>query len=295
MGQVSEGKKSERFKFIDEHQARFGIRYLCKKMNVSFQGYYQWCHRKPSSRDLENAHLTEKIIRLYEKHKGNYGSPRIVAELKAEGVHVNHKRVARLMKEASLVGKAGRIYRRKPLPENSCIKVPNKQREKGFPKKPNQQWVGDVTYLKVKGQWRYLAVILDLCSRKVIGWELSNSRTSELTLSALNKAARFRRRTKGMIFHSDRGSEYGAHAYRDRLTELDIEPSMNRPGYMNDNVYVESFFQSMKTECYKGVEFESDEQLRSTLNWYLGRYYNRDRRHSALGFISPTKYETMSA
>jgi len=98
-----------------------------------------------------------------------------------------------------------------------------------------------------------------------------------------------------MNFHSDRGSEYGAHAYRDRLTELDIEPSMNRPGYMNDNVYVESFFQSMKTECYKGVEFESDEQLRSTLNWYLGRYYNRDRRHSALGFISPTKYETMSA
>jgi len=136
VGQVSEGKKSERFQFIDEHQARFGIRYLCKKMNVSFQGYYQWCHRKPSSRDLENARLTEKIIRLYEKHKGNYGSPRIVAELKAEGVHVNHKRVARLMKEASLVGKAGRIYRRKPLPENSCIKVPNKQREKGFPNYP---------------------------------------------------------------------------------------------------------------------------------------------------------------
>ncbi|WP_143732419.1 IS3 family transposase [Microbulbifer sp. GL-2] len=235
------------------------------------------------------------IEAIYTQHDGNYGSPRISAELKAKGERINHKRVERLMREAGIVGKAGRIYRRRPLPGNPCIKVENLQREHGMPSKPDSQWAGDVTYLKINGQWQYLAVIIDLYSRKVLGWELSDTRTVELTLSALNKAVRRRNIESDLIFHSDRGSEYGAYAYQNRLKELGIEPSMNRPGFMNDNVYVESFFQTLKTESFKGFNFESVEELRANLAWYLDRYYNFKRRHGSLGFKSPDEYERMAA
>lgn len=237
----------------------------------------------------------EKITEIYIQHDENYGSPRICAELRAQGIMVNHKRVERLMKESGLVGKAGRIYRRKPLPVNPCITVPNLKREEGHPDKPNQQWAGDVTYLKIQGVWQYLAVILDLYSRKVVGWELSGTRTVALTLAALDNAIRNRKIEKGMIFHSDRGAEYGAHVYQERLKQIGIRPSMNRPGYMNDNVFVESFFQTLKTESFKGMEFDSVYELRMTLSWYLEDYYNLKRRHSSLGFKSPCEYEKMVA
>ena len=236
-----------------------------------------------------------KIREIFIEHDGNYGSPRINAELRRQGECINHKRVERLMREHGFVGKAGRIYRRKALPENPCIKVPNIQRERGHPVKPNQQWAGDVTYLKVNGAWQYLAVIIDLYSRRVVGWELSGSRTVALTLSALKKAAASRQIGKGLIFHSDRGSEYGANVYQNQLRNLGIMPSMNRPGFMNDNVYVESFFQTLKTECFRRVEFESVEELRMTLAWYMDDYYNGYRLHGSLGFRAPDEYERMVA
>ncbi len=291
MGGVSEGTKAERFGFITEHEAQFGIRYLCRKLNVSPQGYYQWLSRTDTTRDLENKWMMERIKQIYTQHDGNYGSPRICAALKVQGFMINHKRVERLMRQAGLVGKAGRIYRRKPLPKNPCINVPNIMREEGAPTRPNQQWAGDVTYLKINGVWQYLAVIIDLYSRKVVGWELSGTRAAALTLAALDKAVRSRGVEEGLIFHSDRGSEYGAHAYHARLQQLGIRPSMNRPGYMTDNIYVESFFQTLKTESFKGIAFTSALELRSALSWYLEDYYNRIRLHGSLGFKSPSEYE----
>ena len=190
MGRVSEGSKAERFGFIAKNHSDFGIRYLCQKLNVSPQGYYKWANRSETEKEVRDQHLLKKIADIYKRHNGNYGSPRICAELKAQGEKVNHKRVERLMRDAGLVGKAGRIYRRRPLPENPCIKVPNLRRLQGKPSGPNKQWVGDVTYLKVNGQWQYLAVVMDLYSRKIVGWELSGNRTVGLTLSALNKALR---------------------------------------------------------------------------------------------------------
>jgi transposase InsO family protein len=295
VGRVSEGTKAERFGFVADHHSDFGIRYLCEKLHVTYQGYYKWLEREESARDKDNKRLFQKIQQIFDKHNGNYGSPRIHAALRDRGELVNHKRVERLMRENSLVGKAGRIYRRKPLPDNSCIKVANIQRDLGMPTKPNQQWAGDVTYLKVNGQWQYLAVIIDLYSRKIIGWALSNTRTVALTLAALNKAARVRKRAAGLIFHSDRGSEYGAHAYQKRLRKLGITPSMNRAGYMNDNIYVETFFQTLKTESSKGLEFESVHELRMTLAWYMESYYNKQRLHGSLGFCNPNEYERMAA
>ncbi|WP_444886455.1 IS3 family transposase [Microbulbifer sp. JMSA008] len=295
MGNVPERSKAERFSFIALNRSDFGVRYLCRYLNVSPQGFYKWLNRDESTRDIENRQILGYIEAIYAQHDGNYGSPRISAELKANGERINHKRVERLMREAGIVVKAGRIYRRRPLPGNPCIKVENLQREHGMPIKPDSQWAGDVTYLKINGQWQYLAVIIDLYSRKVLGWELSDTRTVELTLSALNKAVRCRNIESDLIFHSDRGSEYGAYAYQNRLKELGIVPSMNRPGFMNDNVYVESFFQTLKTESFKGFNFESVEELRTNLSWYLDRYYNFKRRHGSLGFKSPDEYERMAA
>jgi len=274
---------------------QFGVRYLCRKLSVSPQGYYQSISQKETDREIENRRVMEKIEEIYTQHDGNYGSPRVCAELKAQGYTINHKRVERLMREAGLVGKAGRIYRRKPLPENPCINVPNLKRQEGEPTKPNQQWAGDVTYLKLHGVWQYLAVIIDIYSRKVVGWELSGTRTVALTLAALEKAVSTRKIEEGLIFHSDRGSEYGAYAYQTRLKQLGIRPSMNRPGYMNDNVFVESFFQSLKTESFTGIAFDSVRELRTTLSCYLEDYYNRIRLHGSLGFKSPSEYEKMVA
>lgn len=295
MGRVSEGTKAERFAFIAENLEQFGIRYLCRKLDVSPQGFYQWSDRPVTGREIENKLMTEKIEKIFNDHDGNYGSPRIYSELRSQGIIINHKRVERLMKEAGLVGKAGRIYRRKPLPENPCIRVPNLKREAGKPVRPNQQWAGDVTYLKVQNVCLYLAVVIDLYSRRVIGWELSKTRTVTLTLAALNQAVRNRKVEKNLIFHSDRGSEYGAHLYQARLGEMGIRPSMNRPGQMNDNAFMESFFQTFKTESFKGIEFSSAHELKMALSWYMDDYYNATRLHGSLGYKTPDDYEKMAA
>lgn len=248
-----------------------------------------------SARDRENDQIGGLIRAVFDEHRGNYGSPRIHAELRRRGYRINRKRVARLMKEMALVGKAGRIYRRKPLSENHCIKVANLVRELGPPDRPHQQWAGDVTYLKLKGKWLYLAVVLDLYTRKIQGWALGRSRTTELTLSALGQAVRSCPIRSSLVFHSDRGSEYGSYRYQNQLRRWGIRASMNRPDCMNDNVYVESFFQSLKTESFKRLEFASEADLRKTLTEYIDRYYNRERLHSALGFNTPDEYEKLAA
>jgi putative transposase len=295
VGRVSEGKKAERFAFIAEHHAYFGVRYLCRQLKVSFQGYHKWLHRPPSVRDQVNQKVLCKIERLFQEHDGNYGSPRIHAALVDEGEVVNHKRVERLMRESGLVGKAGRLYRRKPLPVNPCITVPNRRLAKGMPSGPDQQWVGDVTYLKLRGTWQYLSVVMDLYSRQVIGWCLSGSRTVDLTLAALAKAFSCRHVEAGLIFHSDRGSEYGAKRYQQALADSGIVSSMNRVGVMNNNVYIETFFQTFKTECFKGIDFRSVKELREVIAEYLDDYYNTRRHHSALGYKTPSDYERMAA
>jgi len=295
VGQVSEGSKAARFGFIAEHRAVFGIRYLCEQLNVSSQGFYKWQDRKDSVRYLENQRIAKRIKQLFFEHDGNYGSPRIDAALREQGERVNHKRVERLMRDMGLVGKVSRLYRSKPLAKNPCITVENLRREELHPISINQQWAGDVTYLKVNGHWSYLAVILDLYSRRIVGWELSQTRTAELTVAALRKALLHRDVKPGMIFHSDRGAEYGSHYFQDELKRAGIRPSMNRPKHMTDNAHVESFFRTMKTESFHGLEFESTCQLRMTLACYIDDYYNTKRLHSSLGFKIPHTYENMAA
>lgn len=252
-------------------------------------------NRKESVRDVKNRALAQEIKQIFVEHNGNYGSPRVYSELRANGHRVNKKRVERLMRNVGLVGKAGRIYRRKALAGNPCIRVANNRMGLEAPTRPNQQWAGDVTYLKVSGQWFYLAVILDLYSRRIVGWSLDRSRTVELTTAALENALAHREVEPGMVFHSDRGSEYGAFSYQQALKRAGITPSMNRPKHMTDNAHVESFFRTMKTESFKGLEFGSMNELRVTLSWYIDNYYNTQRRHSGLGYKIPSDYEQRAA
>ena len=295
MAKVSSGNKAEKFGFIDSFGSILGVRYLCHWLQVSPAGFYKWRNRKESARAKDNRILCQKIEKVFFEHDTNYGSPRVYEELRQQGEIVNHKRVERLMRESGLVGKAGRIYRRKALPEKFYIKMPNLKKDMPAPVEVNRQWVGDLTYIKVAGQWQYLAVVMDLYSRRIIGWSLGENKTAELTRSAIRKALNYRKVKPGLIFHTDRGSEYGAFLIQNELSRAGIKSSMNRPKFVTDNAHMESFFQSMKTECITEVTFNSESELRMTLSWYLNSYYNKKRLHSSIGYKSPETYERMAA
>lgn len=237
--------------------------------------------------------MLARIRTIFRASEGTYGSPRIHAVLQRAGVRVGRKRVARLMREAALKARSARIYRRMPGTRDFFAGIPNRVLElktTGV----DQVWVGDVTYLKSAGRWRYLAVVLDRHSRRVLGWSLGLRKDLNLTIEALNRALPGRRLTRDLIFHSDRGVEYSAYAFRTRLAALEIRQSMKRPREINDNAFVESFFHSMKAELIHGCVFDDDQILRQVVSHYIHRY-NRTRLHSALGYRSPIAYENVAA
>ena len=295
MAAVSERTKAERFSFINQHHAELSIRYLCDWLKVSASGFYSWKKRDESDRAKSDRELTAQIEKIYWAHKSNYGSPRIYHQLKCDGVKVSEKRVARLMQTAGLVGKAARVYRRKARTAAVYMKLDNLRADIPPPTNVDEQWVGDLTYIRVKGQWRYLAVVMDLYSRRIIGWSLGKHKTAELTLASLRQAFRHREVTPGLIFHTDRGVEYGAYLVQDALSDLGIRASMNRPCFVTDNAHMESFFQSMKTEVIRGVSFEGENDLRLTLSEFIDEYYNKIRLHSSIGYCSPEYYEKQQA
>ena len=199
------------------------------------------------------------------------------------------------MRDAGLVGKAARVYRRKAVKKALYYSLPNLRLNIPEADGVDQQWVGDVTYLKVSGEWRYLAVVMDLYSRRIIGWKLDKHRTAEITRSALRQALSHRKVVRGIIFHTDRGAEYGAWLLRDELKKHGMLSSMNRAESVTDNAHMESFFRSMKTEATKGVEFKTEHELRMVLASYIDSFYNTKRLHSSLGFKTPMEYERMTA
>lgn len=295
MAKVSSGTKAERFGFIDQYGSELGVRYLCSWFDVSPQGYYQWRDRSESNRAQENRKLASKIEAIYHENDGNYGSPRICAELHRQGIYVNHKRVERIMRELGLVGKAAKLYRRHAAPERQFLKHPNLRLNMPTPSKVNEQWVGDVTYLKANGELMYLAVVMDLYSRRILGWSLGSNRRATLTRAALLKALSHRKVKKGLIFHTDRGVEYGANMFQDELASAGIKSSMNRPDSITDNIHMESFFRTLKTECYHGISFKNEHELRSVLSYYLDNYYNTRRIHTSINNMAPVEYEKVAA
>jgi putative transposase len=266
---------------------------LCARHGVTRSGFYSWRRRGRSAHARRDERLLARIRAIFEASEGTYGSPRIHAALTSAGVRVARKRVARLMQGDGLKARVARIYRRTVGTRTFFMGIPN--RVLGLETTaPNQVWVGDVTYLRSGNQWWYLAVIMDRHSRRILGWSLRRTRDLSLTLTAFNRAVSRRRPVDGVIFHSDRGPEFAAYAFRARLAALGIVQSMKRPRELGDNAFIESLFHSMKADVIHGRTFDDAADLHTTVDAYIRRY-NRSRLHSSLGYHSPIDYERSAA
>ena len=269
------------------------MKLLCNLYRVTPAGFYAWRKRGVCARIKDDARLLVKIREIFDGAKETYGSPRIHAVLQQRGIRVGEKRVWRLMRDAGMRTRGWQPHKSKAGTRRFFGELPNRQLDL-VTKRPNQIWVGDITYLKVGGCWRYLAVVLDKHSRRVVGWRMGKRKDIGLTLAAFNDAVTKRHPERGLIFHSDRGTEYAAYAYRDHLTRLGVVQSMKRPTVITDNAYAESFFRSLKAEVFRGRRFETDGQVLAALKAYIP-HYNRTRLHSSLGYRSPADFERMAA
>jgi putative transposase len=280
------------YSLIDAEKASYPISLLCRILRVSRSGYYGWKGRPPSERDKQNAALTEKIREIHSRSRQVYGYPRIHAELKALGVRCSRKRVARLMCKAGLRGcprarKKRTTTRRDPY----ATPVPDLVKRNFAAASPNKLWTADITYVGTQEGFLYLAFILDCYSRKVVGWSMASYLRTELVVDALEMALWRRKPGAGLIHHTDRGAQYTALSFAKRLEEVGIVPSMGRAGSALDNAISESFVASLKTELLHRHRFLSREAARTAIFEYIEGFYNRVRRHSALGYSSPTDYE----
>ena len=269
------------------------IALMCRVYGVTRAGFYAWRSRDPSPRAQENESLTGQIRRVHQASRGIYGSPRVYQRLRELGVAVGENRVAKLMSCMGIKGRWATLRYASPNLKKFFGSLPNRQHEHPA-EAPDQVWVADITYLKVGSIYRYLAVVMDRCSRRIIGWAFGQQRNVALTLRALNHAVGKRRPPPGLIFHTDRGIEYAANAFRERLAQLRITQSMNRPGKVTDNAFMESFFHSMKSDVIHGCVFKEDSQMLSVLRSYIP-FYNRSRIHSSLNYVSPATYENQLA
>jgi putative transposase len=278
------------FAFLEANRNAFPVSMMCRRFGVTRAGFYAWRKRRPSARTASDADMTERILAVFEEAKGLYGSPRVTRELGLQGVPVGRRRVARLMRLAQVQGRSARLYRRSRVGQKKFYRAHPNMIHGVTTDRPNRLWVGDVTYVRVAGRWRYLAVVMDRHSRKVLGWSLGRNRDASLTRRALAHAVRRRRPSPGVTFHSDRGIEYAAFELGEALSRLGFLQSMNRPRQMNDNAHMESFFHSLKTEWLFGKTFQTESELRAALFDYI-RFYNQRRLHSSLGYLSPAVFE----
>lgn len=264
---------------------------MCQVYDVSRFGYHAWKRRGESRRSIEDEILSKQVIATYDAAKGRYGSPRIYQVLKQSGVSIGRHRVARLMRENGLKARTTRVYPRHLALNQFYAGVGNKI-ESITATMPNTIWVGDVTYLQVNKRWRYLAVVMDKCSRRIVGWSLSEKRDANITTVAFKHAVKRRGIGKGLYFHSDRGGEYVSKRYQEFLSSLGVVQSVNRKGKMNDYAEMESFFHSLKGECLHPQIFQTDHELRQTVAQYI-KFYNHKRLHSSLGYTPPAEFEMM--
>jgi putative transposase len=279
------------YRLIDAEKASYPISLLCRILRVSRSGYYDWKGRPPSDRDRENATLTEKIREVHSRSRQVYGYPRVHAELRALGVRCSRKRVAQLMRKAGLRGclrpRKKRTTRRDPY----AAPVPDLVKRNFAAAAPNKIWTADITYVRTQEGFLYLAFILDVYSRKVVGWSMASHLRTELVVDALEMALWRRKPGPGLIHHTDRGAQYTALSFGKRLEEVGIVPSMGRSGSALDNAISESFVASLKTELLHRHRFLSREVARTAIFDYIEGFYNRVRRHSSLDYLSPADYE----
>jgi putative transposase len=281
---------SQKYQFVATHASQYPVVLLCRVLGVARSGYYAWCRGTPSQRQQADAVLTDQIRAVFQTTRQCYGSPRIHAELQEQQVRCAKKRVARLMRLAGLVARPQRRRIRTTQSQHAHPIAPNLLDRAFYPDAPDAVWVADITYLPTAEGWCYLAVVLDLYARRVVGWALQTSLARELALTALRQALARRQPPPGLIHHSDRGSQYASADYQALLEHAQIQCSMSRTGNCWDNTPMESFFSTLKAELPM-TDFPTVAAARSAIFDYIERFYNRQRRHSTLQYQSPVAYE----
>jgi len=277
------------FRFIDVEKALYSISLMCRVLGVSRSGYHAWKGRPPSRRSVEDSALIVRIRQVHESSRRTYGYPRVHAELRASGARCGRRRVARLMREDGLRG-CMRGRRSTTRQDAKAAPAPDLVDRRFLAASPDRLWLADITYLPTRQDFLYLAFILDACSRKVVGWSMAAHLGAELVVDALRMALWRRRSPSGVIHHSDRGSQYTAFSFGERLKEANVFPSMGRVGSALDNAMAESFVSTLKAEMGSGLA-PTREAARTIVFDYIEGFYNPTRRHSSIGYMSPADYE----
>jgi putative transposase len=283
-----------RYQFIKEHSDRWPVPLLCQVLQVSRSGYYDFLVQAPSARQNWRSEMKVQIRRVFQLGEGAYGSPRVYRQLRQEGVRCNVKTIAKLMQEENLAAQNRRRFRVQTTDSEHDYRIAENLLDQCFTAdRPNQIWTADITYIPTAEGWLYLAVEMDLYSRKIVGWSMADHLRAELPLAALQMAVAGRRPGAGLIHHSDRGVQYACDAFQAKLSELQMHCSMSRKGNCYDNAVTESFFGSLKQELVHRRKFATRAEAVAAIFKYIEIFYNRTRMHSTLDYVSPEAYEAM--
>jgi putative transposase len=284
-----------RFTFVHEQRKEFPVKLLCDILQVSRNGYYDWVGRPPSARERRREELLGQIRQAHQESNCIYGSPRVHAELEARGVACCLNTVAKLMKEGKIASKTRRRFVMQTTDSRHLCPIAANVLDRCFEQEaPNRAWVADLTYVQTDEGWLYLAAVMDLYSRKIVGWAMAGHMRAELCTDALEMALERRDPGKDLLHHSDRGVQYACDEYQELLDKYKITCSMSRKGNCHDNAVMESFFATLKTEQIYHDHYATREQARQAIFQYIEVFYNRQRRHSALGYQSPEAFEASS-
>lgn len=282
-----------KYAFIQEHEAVFLVSRMCRVFEVSRSGFYEWLSRPESARKQADRQLTEGIKQAFEDSRQTYGTRRIQNDLDQQGQCVSRARIGRLMRQAGLRGKTRRRFRATTNSNHTLPVAPNRLDRQFQVAEPDRVYVGDITYVATGEGWLYLAVFLDLFSRQVVGWAMSAWLTADLVVDALQMARWRRRPDKGLLVHSDRGSQYASGRFQTMLKDHGYIGSMSRKGNCWDNAPAESFFHTLKTELIHHCRFETREEAKQQIFEYIEVFYNRQRKHSTVGYQTPAEFDQM--
>lgn len=284
-----------KYAFIKQHRQHYAVTRLCETLNVSSSGYYDWLDRPESHRSRENKRLTDKIRGLHQQSRSIYGSPKIHKDLMAAGETCSVHRVARLMRQAGIQSKVAKKFVITTYSKNTLASAPDRPQRQFRTDQANQAWVSDTTFIPTREGWLYLAVVLDLYSRQVIGWSMSTRNNAQLAQDALTMSLWRRGHAKHVIVHSDQGSTYASKDYQQQLKDNQLQCSMSRKGECLDNAVAESFFGTLKNELVCHEDYRTRAEARQSIFEYIEVFYNRQRRHAFLNYMTPVEYEAKYA
>jgi len=280
-----------KYAWIQQHATEFAVGSMCRFLQVSRSAYYDWLHRVPSAGEKDDAELTGILQSEFTKSRATYGTRRLKAALLGLDRTVSRRRISRLMREAGLVCKTKRKFKATTNSKHDLPIAPNHLDRQFNVDRPNQVYAGDITYIHTQEGWLYLAVVIDLYSRQVVGWSMAEHMRTKLVNDALLMAVWKRKPEKGLMWHTDRGSQYASESHRALLTQHGIRQSMSRKGNCWDNAVSESFFHSLKTELIHHQTYQTRSEAKQAVFEYIEVFYNRERLHSANGYLSPVDYE----